>query len=308
MVPASPSPPVPAELPPLWCPRPRDEPPARADFLHQPRCYRAGVSSPTVRKFWRSITTGSGEQLRRRRVLIPVTAGLILVGVPTVFAVFPTLTTWPIGVRALILAAWVGVAGLAAYLTNRADERLHETVQDERAAAILAEHRSTLRDQFEGLLQPGVGGIPDQYHLTVYAPSPDGVCMVPVYPAAVGPGDPSIFPVGVGAVGRVWATQDVLAVIVKGPAVSSPEHGLTRIQQARYAMFGVVAATLIRDERGDPIGAISAIARDDDRFFEDEHGLLLLRNLARGLAWIIPEAVDWMMPRGREVRGDTTGS
>jgi hypothetical protein len=260
-----------------------------------------GADVGAVRRIGGYMSTGTGEQLRRRRILIPVIAGVILVGVPTVFTVFPAWAMWPTWSRGLILGAWAVVAGLAAYLTNHADEKLQRAVQDDRMAAILAEHRATLRDQFEGLLQPGIGGIPDEYHLTVYAPSPDGTYLIPVFPAAVNLRDPSIFPVGVGAVGKAWLEAGRGILVIKGAAVWGPDNGLTKLQQARYGMFGVVAAALIHDEPGQQIGAVTAIARDDDRFFESDAGIKLMRNLARGLAWIIPEAVQWMMPRAEEV-------
>lgn len=245
--------------------------------------------------------TNEEERQRRRRVVVPVAAGVVLVAIPTVFAVFPSLTDWPTGARMTILSVWVAVAIVGTILTNIADDRLHRAIRADQQSAIVAEHRATLREQFNGLLQPAIGGIPEQYHLTVYAPSPDGQFLLPVFPAVVSLEDPSIFPIGAGAAGRAWQEAEGVLVI-KGAAVSSPVHGLTKLQQERYAMFGVVAATVIRDAAGERIGVITAIGRDDDGFFDGLAGIKLMRNLATSVAWIIPEAVKWMWPRPGEVK------
>jgi hypothetical protein len=84
--------------------------------------------------------------------------------------------------------------------------------------------------------------------------------------------------------------------------VSGSDHGLTTLQQTRYGMFEVVAAAAILDVDGQRIGALSAICRNDDGFFDEKAGITALNSLARGLAWIIPEAVKWMLPRTEEVK------
>jgi hypothetical protein len=226
----------------------------------------------------------------------------VLVAVPTLFTVFPSFTDWPTWSRALILVGWVVVAAGAGLLTNQADDRLHKAIRADQEAAIVAEHRATIRDQFTTLLQPQIVGIPDQYPLSVSVPTPDNQFLIPVFPPVVSLQDPSIFPVGAGAVGRLWASPDGGSVVIKGPAVSGPDHELTKLRQTRYSMFKVVAAAAILDVDGRRIGALSAICRNDDGFFDEETGITALNSLARGLAWIIPEAVKWMLPRTEEVK------
>ncbi len=235
------------------------------------------------------------RQPRRQRLLIPVFLGVLLVVVPTVFAVFPSWADWPAWSRSLVLIGWLGIAVGAVWLTSRADRLLHEAVEQDSRSAVLAVQRAAISDQFRSLLVPWIGGLPEQYHLTVYGPTPDQRFLIPVFPPALSFEDPAIFPSGAGATGKAWESPDG-TFVVTGEGVSSSEHGLTAIQQRRYRMFATVAATVIRGARGTPIGVLTAIGREDDGFFDDG-GVEVLAQLADGLAWLIPQAVEWMMPR-----------
>ena len=93
-------------------------------------------------------------------------------------------------------------------------------------------------------------------------------------------------------------------MVMTGKAVYGSD--LTKPQQEHYSMFGMVAAALIRGPAGTPIGAITAIGRQaDDEYFETRDGILTMKCLARSVAWIIPEGVEWMWPRPQEVNDDT---
>jgi hypothetical protein len=194
-----------------------------------------------------------------------------------------------------LVVAWLLTALGAAVLTARADDRLHRLVEAEQRTAVRAEHRATLRDQFRGIVVPGIGGLPDQYHITDYGPTPDGRFLVPVFPPAVSARDTAIFERGSGATGKAWE-DPTGAFVVRGAGVSDASHGLTAVQQRRYKMFEIVAAVVIRDDAGAPIGVLTAIGREDDGFF-DATGIDALKDLADGIAWLIPEAVRWMMPQ-----------
>jgi len=237
----------------------------------------------------------SRRSLQLIRLLLPVSLGVLLVAVPTVFAMFPGLTTWSRRTRVEIIIGWLVIALVGALLTALADARLHRLVAADQEAAVVAERRATIRDQFRGLLVPGIGGLPEQYHMTVYGPTPDRRFLIPLYPPALNFRDPAIFPTGAGATGKAW--EDPTGVfVVTGDAVSSDRHGLTGVQQRRYKMFGTVAGVVIAGEAGQPIGVLTAIGRDEDGFF-DQGGVEVLKDLAQGIAWLIPEAVRWMMPR-----------
>jgi hypothetical protein len=229
------------------------------------------------------------------RVIFAAGTGVILIAVPTLFAIFPGWTQWPVDDRTRVFVGWIFIAVVGAGLTAFADERLHAGIEADQRAAIRAEHRATLRDHFRSILVPGIGGLPPQYHLTVFAPTKDKKFLIPVYPPALGFTDPAIFPVGAGAVGKAWEEHSGVYVVT-GSAVSTGDHGLTAVQQRRYKMFDTVAAAAITDDHGAPIGVLGAIGRDESGFFDQESGVELLKDLAQGVAWLIQASVQWMMP------------
>jgi hypothetical protein len=216
------------------------------------------------------------------------------------FGIFPTWSGLWIVWRVLIAVGWLTIAVAAIWLSAVSDDELQERVAAGEDRAVLAEHRALLRDQLQSLLVPGVGGLPLQYQVTLYAPSPDGRFLIPLYPPALSLRDPAIFAVGAGAVGKAWEEPDEIFV-VKGEAVSSAEHGLTAEQSRRYKRFHVVAALSVRDDEDHPIGVLTAIGRDDDGFFDTEAGAEVLDSLADTISWLMPEAIEWMMPRESEM-------
>lgn len=236
---------------------------------------------------------------RRRRLLIPVTFGVVLVGVPTAYTIFPGWSRVGVGWRSLIMSAWLAAAIVGVSLTAKADSDLQASVSQEQRQAQRVERRATISDHFRALLVPGAGGIPAHYQVTVYGPSPDGRFLIPLFPPALDTADQAIFPSGAGAVGRAWEADDGVFVVV-GQAVSDDTYGLTAGQCRRYRMYKAVAAAVIHDHRSRPIGALTAISSHNDHFFLHEDGVAALRDLAGGLSWLVPPAVIWMMPQKEE--------
>lgn len=225
---------------------------------------------------------------------VVVGLGVILVAVPTLFAIFPAWTTLWFPWRILVAAGWLGAAVGAVVVAAVSDDELHGRVDASVQRAILAERRDVMRDHLQALLVPGAGGLPPQYQVTLYAPSADGAYLVPLYPPALSARDPAIFPVGAGATGKVWLQPDEIFV-AKGPAVSNQEHGLSLRQSRRYGPFQTVAASVIRDDDDVPVGVITALGREDDGAFDDETGAEQLESLGHMIAWLIPSAVECMM-------------
>jgi hypothetical protein len=200
-----------------------------------------------------------------------------------------------------MLIAWIVVASVAVVVTTFADDRLHSQVESQRAAVVTAEHRTVIRERLEGILIPGAGGLPVAYALTIYAPSPDEAFLIPIFPRVVSLADPAIFPTGVGATGKAWDSPDN-GFVVTGPAVASDKHGLTPLQQQCYRPYAVVASVVVRNSMDEPVGVLSAISRTNDGFFDQESGIRALQSIADEVAWVMPEAIQWMMPMGEEVR------
>jgi len=236
---------------------------------------------------------------RRRRLLIPVAFGVVLVAVPTAYSIFPGWARAWAGWRALTLVAWLVAAVVGVRLTAKADSDLQASVSQEQRQAQRVERRATISDRFRALLVPGAGGIPAHYQVTVYGPSPDGRFLIPLFPPALDYADPAIFPSGAGAVGRAWEADDGVFVVV-GQAVSDDTYGLTAAQHRRYRMYQAVATAVIHDYRSRPIGVLSAISSHHDTFFLQEDGVDALRDLADGLSWLVPQALAWMMPQEEE--------
>jgi hypothetical protein len=240
--------------------------------------------------------------LRARRLLGAVALGLILVSVPTLFTVFPTTGNWRPGIRVLIVGAWLVSALLAVYVTATSDEYVrsavdesHHDVEDMQGRSIKAERRSVIAEQFKEALAPGANGLPEQYRVSVYSP-PVGKFLVPVFPPVPSFADPAIFAVGTGATGKAWEDPDQRDFVATGPAVSDVSHGLTQVQQRRYAMYRSVAATRILGLEDEPIGVLSVLGVQEDGFFDTDEGLKALRMLSDAISWLMPEATQWMLP------------
>lgn len=228
---------------------------------------------------------------RRQKLVIAVVIGVLLAAIPTAFTIFPHgLGEASLPVRVTFIVVWVGIAVLAGWLAARGDYDLLDR-------AIRLQQQAILVSRLQNLVYPGAGGIPEDYRLTLYVPDPSGNLLIPIYPPAVNTGDPAIFQVGHGAVGEAWASDDDLRVVI-GDAVSSPKHGLTPLQQKAYAPFGVVAAAVIRDEDGSPVGALTAIAHGDDSFFRSEEKAALFVRFADSLYWVLGHGTVWMLPDG----------
>lgn len=233
------------------------------------------------------------------------TAGIVLIGValvaiPAVVALFPYVTAEPRWDRIGWFIAWLAAGLLGAVLATRADARLHGNVEAQRKAAEVVGQRSAIRQRFGSMLSPGSGGLPNGYQFTVYAPSPDGRYLAPLYPAAVTPNDPAIFEAGKGLVGWLWNQRNdrnaTWARVVRAPEASDDTYGLTPMQQRRFRDCELVAASVILDADRHTVGVLSALAvRDEGGFGEGENGLIRLSVLGDSLAWLVPTAVEWVL-------------
>jgi hypothetical protein len=238
--------------------------------------------------------------LRIVRFVGAVLFGLALVAVPTAYSIFPGLTLWSRDKRWLVLVSWLFLAVVGTAASVVANNALHAGIERDEKRLVVAEHRSVIRDHFRTLFAPDATGFPPIYQFTVYAPTPDEAYLVPVYPPIVSANDPAIFPSGAGATGLAW--EEKAPVIVYGAAVSDSQHGLTLLQQRRYAGFSIVVATIIYDLDETPLGVLSVIGRDDG-FFDNDDALTSMDNVADDIAWLMSEAIRWMMPTDEELAG-----
>lgn len=228
---------------------------------------------------------------RRARALA---AGVALIAVPTVFTVMPSWTDWHWAWRTLILVAWLAVAAAIVWAEMARGEKLESLTADR--AQLLRNLRMTgLTGVLTALLRSGTRDMPDSYEFTLYLYDEGSRSLIPRFPRLTPTPDPDprIFMPGNGATGSCWEDEDV--VVVRGEDVSSEAYGLTPIQQAHYAGYQSVAAAVVWQENIRKIGVVTAISKDDDRYFEAESSRDSLRILANVLGVVlqrIPEPAD----------------
>src|SRR4051794_869577 len=91
------------------------------------------------------------------RFVFAVGIAVVLVGVGTLYTVFPSLTQESRLTRGLLLGGWILVVVVGTLLAAIADDRLQRDVRDERERLVRAERRAVLRDQLGAMFIPGLG-------------------------------------------------------------------------------------------------------------------------------------------------------
>lgn len=215
--------------------------------------------------------------------------GVLLLAVPAAFTVFPKLTEIHGSWRLLIALVWVVLAALAIGSAALRDRRVEEVTRG------LAEDRIRLRYQLRTgafgaslrtLLNPAAHGIPGSYEFTIYIFEPADGQLRAIYPAWDGQEtDPRAFEPGKGATGKAWETDDL--VVVKDDAVSNTQYGLTPAQQALWADYRRALSYPLYKDLTTQIGALTALSKDEDDFFDSPPGQALFRELANVVAVIL---------------------
>ncbi len=216
----------------------------------------------------------------RRIVIRPRTVvfALVLAAAPTAFSIFPEMGGMPLAGRIGIAAVWLVLAVLAAISTQRHERQLESILESQR----LNRERlraSALDYALGNLLRPGTEGTPPGFQWTVYLFDESTELLMPVFPEGVAdPLDHRLFAVGNGATGLAYQRKSLIVVL--GDAVSDDSHGLTPEQQARFKEYRSVAGTPIWDPSENPIGVLTAIARNEDAYFETGPGRAVINQLA----------------------------
>ncbi|CAN5805830.1 hypothetical protein BH23ACT12_BH23ACT12_21540 [soil metagenome] len=212
---------------------------------------------------------------RTRFVLLTVLAAL-LVFIPTVFGIFPELGTMPAWIRLIVTGAWVVIATFAVISAMRRDQQLDRLMRKEQGQRDRL-HQLALSATLSALLR--AGGIPGNYEANIYVFDANRNLLMPAFPRATSdPSDLTVFAPGNGATGLAWERGEL--ILVTGDAVSDSSYGLTAQQQAHFSAYNAVAATPILAPEGDSIGVLTAIAMENDLYFESESGEDDFRSLA----------------------------
>jgi hypothetical protein len=233
----------------------------------------AAVSAPGVRTaffagggfLWMTaciVESGVGMTNRLRRLALGASrrsgvagaAGIALLLVPTLFAVFPVWAGWRLVPKLLVLGAWV----LSAAIVVARTIRMEGEVQKQSAEAQAHARRRLLHKTLETLLVGSGSHLPAGYVPQVFTPDGVGQRLYPTWdPYALGPvegwridTDPPQ-----AVTGLAWVANKYVYAV--GDAVSDATHGLTAAQQRRYKRLTGVSAAAIRNLDGTPIGVLT---------------------------------------------------
>jgi hypothetical protein len=207
-----------------------------------------------------------------------VVAGVVLLGVPAVFTIFPEMTRWSLVARIVVAFFWVAVVAGTLVLGAERDAQVGGII------ATTGRQREQLRRQAtDDILSALTGerptGMPGNYRFTVYLFDPEANVLLPIFPEpSTGPDDIRAFPPGKGATGMAYTQMKLF--LVTGEAVYDDTWGLTVEQQQRWADYRTVVATPIWSEGDQPKGVLSAISREEDGFFDDPTAQARLREIA----------------------------
>jgi hypothetical protein len=183
-----------------------------------------------------------------------VIAGLTIVLVPTLFALFPEWTRWSPLLRVGVLIIWLLAAGVVVYTGARQSERIEDLLRPgrkRRDAARSAAGQRLLRS----LLVPEAAGFPPNCEFRIFLPNPAGNRLLPEYESP-GSAPSEGWEPGKGAVGMAFASASLLRV--HGSAVWDGTYGLTPEQQNRYRSLRAIVATPVLNARVVPIGVLAA--------------------------------------------------
>lgn len=240
----------------------------------------AGASNPGVQTalfaaggfLWLTaciVESGAGitEELRglavdaSRRSGVAGAAGIALVLVPTLFAVFPAWAQWTLVPKLLVLGAWVFSAAIVVARTVR----MEGEVAQQRAEARAHATRRLLQKTPEMLPVESANYLPAGYVPQVFTPDVARRRLYPTWdPHGLGPAegwridtDPPQ-----AVTGMAWVANNYVYAV--GDAVSDATHGLTAAQQLRYKRLTGVSAAPIRDRDGSPIGVLTICTELED--------------------------------------------
>jgi hypothetical protein len=131
----------------------------------------------------------------------------------------------------------------------------------------------------DSLFAKGNLDIPECFDFTVYVWEPTAGRLEPIWPPWTDEGeDLRPFMPGYGATGTAWS--DGGRVVVKGDAVSNTNYGLSESQQSYWAHHKRAVAYPLYKDLTTKVGVLTALAVDENDFFETAPGAALLEKLA----------------------------
>lgn len=214
---------------------------------------------------------------------VAVIAGLMLVLVPTLFAVFPQWSRWPVPVRICVIVIWLCAAGVVVLTGAQQTERIEDLLRPGRKRRDLARSAAGQRI-IRSLLVPEATGFPADCEFRLFLPDRSGTRLLPDY-ESIGSSQSEGWEVGRGATGMAFSSASMIRV--HGAAVSDATYGLTPEQQERYRDLQAVVATPVLNARVVPIGVLAVSTNSDDVFILGDAAAERLRELAEIVARVL---------------------
>jgi hypothetical protein len=214
---------------------------------------------------------------------VAVIAGLTLVLVPTLFAVFPEWARWANFVRVLVILIWLCAAAIVVLTGAQQSERVEDLLRPGRRRRDLARSAAGQRI-LRALLVPEAVGFPADCEFRLFLPDPSGKRLLPDY-ESTGSTPSEGWEVGQGATGMAFSSGSMIRV--RGAAVWDATYGLTSEQQERYRNLRAVVATPVLNARVVPIGVLAVSTSSEDPFILGDTAAETLRELAEVVARVL---------------------
>lgn len=211
---------------------------------------------------------------------VAITSAVILVGVPTLWALFPHLNATKAWERGCVFGAWVVVATVGAIAAQR----------EKTEGAAHAQHERLMMEKL--VLAVFLQDIPEPYRPSLYLQDPTTALLMPFFPDKVtDPSDVRVFRADQGVTGEAFSTGRAAATA--GESVWTG-FNLSLEQQKHYAGFRAVAAVPCRLRNETVVGALSVIATTNDGTFVSDAtelnsaGIKTLEQCAERLGAVLP--------------------
>jgi hypothetical protein len=209
-----------------------------------------------------------------------------LIGLPTFYTLFPPAAPEPNVVDQSATLRWglLGVWAVIAVVTtvvaaahSQAVERIVKRRERAPGRETIVQLGAIAVDlAIEAILRIDRSAPPD-FEWTLFVYSGENDRLVPIYPAMRNQSDRRVFRRGQGAIGLAFETGDL--IVATGDSVSDDSYGLTKAQRDEFREFRTVAAYPVK-VGGFAIGALGAISRKEDEFFDSDEGTELIVKVA----------------------------
>lgn len=212
-----------------------------------------------------------------------IAAGVTIVLVPTVFALFPEWAKSAAIIRVGVLLIWIAAATVVVIAGVQQSEHIEELLTPGRRRRDNARHVAGQRI-LRALLVPEAAGFPAHCEFRVFLPNRGGDRLLPEYESP-GSSPSEGWEPGKGAVGAAFASASL--VRVHGAAVWDGTYGLTPAQQEKNRGLAAVVAMPLLNARVLAVGVLAVSTTVEDPFIVSDPAAEMIRELAEVVARVL---------------------